>query len=82
MLMPDPWRPAETEMRQQGYNMDRIPAVEHQAHLWADGLLLFWTRNKRLPTPHELCVDMMDEWDDPVNLDQAYRVLKMLEGGE
>jgi hypothetical protein len=65
-------------MKEAGFDLDKIPQDEYDKHIWADGLLFFWHRNKRLPSPDELAVDMLEEWDDPVGWDEADRVLKLL----
>jgi hypothetical protein len=65
-------------MKEAGFDLDKIPQDEYDNHIWADGLLYFWHRNSRLPSPDELAVDMLEEWDDPVGWDEADRVLKLL----
>jgi hypothetical protein len=75
------WKPIEAEMKRRGYDLDRIPNEEQEQHLWADGLTLFWSRNKRLPNMEELCREMLEEWNDPVGIDEAEHVLTLLKGG-
>ena len=75
-----PFETAEKEMKDAGYDIDRIPRHVHEEHLWADGLFLLWLRNKSLPTAEELACDMFDEWDDPVSEEQAQTVLDYLRG--
>jgi hypothetical protein len=74
----DPFGRAEKAMREKGYDLDKIPREVHEAHLWADGLLLWWTFHGKLPTAEELAADMFDEWDDPVSVADAEIVLAFL----
>lgn len=76
--MVDPWKLAESQMAEAGYSLDKIPKYEHQKHLWADGILFWWTSHQRLPTGEELASDMFDEWDDPVSVEEAEHILKLV----
>lgn len=76
--MIDPWEVAEGEMLLAGYSLDNISPVEHDRHVWSDGLLTFWIDNGRLPTAEELQDVMFEEWDDPVGHDEAQHVLGLL----
>lgn len=78
MAAMEAWSIAERELREAGHDLDKIPQFVHEHHLWADGLLLFWHRNKRLPSADELAEDMFDEWDDPVSTAHAQVILDML----
>lgn len=69
----EPWDVAAREMRAAGYEP---LGTGDREHLWADGLLLFWHRKRRLPLADELCWEMVDEWDDPVSLLEADRALR------
>jgi len=75
----DPWAPAEKEMEEAGYSLDKIPEEYHHQHIWSDGLLFWWTQYHRLPTAEELAFDMFDEWDDPVSIEEAETVLGLLQ---
>lgn len=77
---PYPWEIANEEMKAKGFSLKKIPEPQFNEHMWADGLWLFWHRNKRLPTADELAYDMFDEWDDPVSLSEAQAILDYLEG--
>lgn len=79
--MVDPWKLAEAQMAEQGLSLDSIPRVEHVRHLWADGILYWWTSHRRLPTGEELAADMLDEWDDPVSVDEANHILSLIRAG-
>jgi len=61
-----------------GYSLDKIPSAKHDEHIWSDGLLLFWTRNRRLPDAAELSAEMFDEWNDPVSVADAEEILNCL----
>jgi hypothetical protein len=74
----DPFGPAEAEMVAAGHSLDKIPQEIHEQHLWADALLLFWSKHHRLPTEYELSADMLTEWDDPVPVKEAYTILWLL----
>lgn len=73
-----PWDKDEQELREAGFDLDKIPHERHEEHMWADGLLLWWHKHKRLPTAFELAADMFDEWDDPVSEAEAEEILKCL----
>jgi hypothetical protein len=74
------WDQAEKEMAESGYSLDKIPNEMYLDHIWADGLLLWWHKHKKLPTAWELASDMFDEWDDPVSVEEAEEILKCLTG--
>lgn len=76
--MTDVFDDAIREMYDAGYDLHKIPDEVHEAHLWADGLLLWWSKHKSLPTAFQLASDMFDEWDDPVSEAEAEEVLKWL----
>lgn len=76
--IPDPVKVAEEAMKAAGFDIDKIPESEHEDHIWVEGLTLFWTHNKRLPSVEELCEDMFDEWDDPVSYEDSQRILGYL----
>jgi len=72
---------AEREMREKGIKLDKLDAFIDQKNgpiMWLDALCLFWWRNHRLPSPHVLAAEMFDEWDDPVSIDEAQRVLEAI----
>lgn len=80
----DPWAQPMKEMEAAGYNIRALPRTSEPNgtwdHLWEDGILLFWSRNKRLPLAWELQYDMFDEWDDPVGIIDCDRVLRLVCG--
>jgi len=76
--MTDAFDKANREMYDAGFDLDKIPHEKHTEHLWADGLLLWWVKHRKLPTAFELASDMFDEWDDPVSEAEAEEILKCL----
>lgn len=68
------------EMAAAGFSLDKIPDLSHREHLWADGLLLFWGSHHRLPTAEQLQEEMFDEWDDPVGIEEAKEIIRLLKG--
>lgn len=70
----------EVQMKDAGYDLYKIPGPYHEKHLWADGILMFWHHNKRLPTADELAHEMFCEWDDPVDTKDAQEILDYLTG--
>lgn len=69
---------AEAEMAEAGFSLDKIPREKFDEHIWADGILFFWWKHKKLPTAYDLAYDMLDEWDDPVSEMEAEEILKCL----
>jgi hypothetical protein len=74
----DPFAKAEAEMVAADHSIDKIPKWRHEEHLWADALLLFWTKNKRLPDADELQQEMSEEWDDPVPWNECWMIIGLL----
>jgi hypothetical protein len=77
---PAPWETDEHEMSAAGFSLDKIPHAEFDEHIWADGLLLWWHKHHELPTSDQLAADMFDEWDDPVSVEEAQKILDYLTG--
>jgi hypothetical protein len=78
MTMIDPWKLAEAEMLMAGFDLNRVPKYEYDKHLWADGILFYWTQHHELPNAHQLAEEMFDEWDDPVSVDEAEQILSLV----
>jgi hypothetical protein len=76
--MIDPFERATREMYDAGFDLDKIPREKYDEHIWADGLLLWWSKHHELPTAFQLASDMFDEWDDPVSTDEAEEIIKCL----